>query len=205
MAKHSSRDVPGRVKFRVIEFELDGSDTALQDAIKGLSTALAGSRAQTPVKRLTSGNGALPSAVVEDSINADGAEEETQDGVSEAPETSRPRTTGKPRAVARPKVIDLDLTSGDLPLKAFLEQENPTNDSRRYLMIAYWLKHQRQITSIGTNHIYTAYRSMGWNNIPADPLLPFRNMRTQGWFDLGEKRGEYTLNHVGEGKVGNQK
>ncbi len=41
--------------------------------------------------------------------------------------------------------------------------------------------------------------------MPADPLLPFRNMKNQGWFDSGEKRGEYALNHVGEGRIGNKK
>src|SRR5690349_1633694 len=101
MAKHSLRDVPGRVKFRVIEFELDGSDVALQDAIKGLSTALAGNRTQTQVKRIASGNGAHAPAAVEEPLDPEDGEETTEEAASEETEAARPRTpraSGKPRA-----------------------------------------------------------------------------------------------------------
>ena len=65
-----------------------------------------------------------------------------------------PRGSGKPRAVARPKVIELDLSSGDTPLKPF-EQENPDTDSGRYLAIAFGSATARSF--VGMNHIYTAY------------------------------------------------
>jgi len=203
MAKQILKDDRGRVKFRVIEFELDGSDSALQDAIKGLTTAI--SDRQKTAYKLTTGNGKAALPVSDEGVDTI----ETQDIAQQVEEISevqaaRPRNAGngKPRAVARPKVIDLDLKSGDQSLKQYLETLNPETDSRRYLEIAYWFKHKRQIESIGMNHIYTAYREMGWNNVPADPLLPFRNGKNQGWFDSGAKRGEYTLNHIGEGRVG---
>ena len=70
MAKHSVRDVPGRVKFRVIEFELDGSDTAVVDAIRGLASTLTGNRGPAQVRRIASGNGHT-ATVVEDPADTD--------------------------------------------------------------------------------------------------------------------------------------
>src|SRR4051812_17009314 len=100
MAKHSSKDASGRIKFRVIEFELDGSDVTMQDAIKGLANAITGNRA--PVKRITSGNGAH--ATPEDTIDTE-AEETTEDEDSTVTEP-RPTRTRVKQTVRPPKIVE---------------------------------------------------------------------------------------------------
>ncbi len=196
MPKQQVRDERGKVKFRVIEFELDGSDSALQDAIRGLTTALTDRAGARAVQRLAAGTekatALQPIEPAPDVIEVD----------SEAlAPASAPRQARSPRAFRTPQVlVDLDLTSGPPSLREFLDGKKVDDDSRRYLAIAYWLKTHRRIESVGVDHIYTAYRFVGWN-VPKDAAKPLRNMKSRGWFSKGRARGEYAINHVGEGVI----
>lgn len=198
MAKSSSQGERGRVKFRVVEFELEGSDGSLQDALRNLANALGGNKvsykAIGPAKGGAAASPALPD------VDAD---EPEADEADDAPEPVRRSKAGKPSVSASPEIVkDLDLTSGDVPLKAFLEAKKPEGENKRYLAVAHWLKEHRKLESVGMDHVYTAYRSMGWN-VPKDALMPFRNLKQSGWVGKGAARGEYSINHVGEGVVNN--
>jgi hypothetical protein len=95
----------------------------------------------------------------------------------------------------------LDLTSGDVPLEKYCESKNPDSDSKKYLVIAAWLKQQRGIAAVTADHVHTCYRHMGWHT-PKDVLQPLRDMkRRNGWFNKGPERGEYAINHIGENEV----
>lgn len=73
-------------------------------------------------------------------------------------------------------------------------------DIKRYLVIAHWLKEHKQIDSVGIDHIYTGYRTLGWN-LPKDPLKPFHNAKSRGYFGKGTGKSEFAINHIGEGVV----
>ena len=114
---------------------------------------------------------------------------------------SKAGRTGAPR---QPVPLDLDLSSGDMSLKTFLEGKNLDTDIKRYLAIAYWFKHHRNTTAITMDHAYTAYRfvDLGWN-VPKDASGPFRAMKQKryGWMGAGAEKGSYAINHIGENEV----
>lgn len=96
---------------------------------------------------------------------------------------------------------DVDLTSGDVPLKKFVDEKNPDGDAKRYTVIAFWFKHQRNTPSITVNHIHTAYRHLKWST-PKDAGQPLRDLKSKNqWFSKGDGRGEYVINHIGENIV----
>jgi len=113
------------------------------------------------------------------------------------------KKSGAVRQYAQPQVIEVDFTSGETPLKAFLEQKSPDGDIKRYLAIAYWFRHQRDTNEISMDHAYTAYRHMGWSDWPKDVSSPFRTMKKKeyGYMRAGSNRGLYAINHIGEGVV----
>ena len=113
---------------------------------------------------------------------------------------SKQKAKNSARQFPTPQTLDLDLTTGDTPLKAFLEQKKPVGDNKRYLTIAYWLKKNLGINEIDMNHAYTCYRFVGWN-VPADAGSPLRVMKKQGWMTKGSGKGAYAINHIGENVV----
>jgi hypothetical protein len=121
------------------------------------------------------------------------------------PVSAKPKT-GKAPTLRQPQPVELDLISGEVPLKAFLEKKNPTSDVKRFLSIAYWLKEYRAINEITMDHAYTCYRHMGtgWN-VPKDASSPFRLMKTKkyGWMASGSTPGWFAINHLGENAVNN--
>lgn len=115
-----------------------------------------------------------------------------------------PVATGKPtngvrkkKRLRTPQPLDLDLVTGDKPFKDYHDEIGPKNDSRRYLVIAQWLKVYRGITEIGADHVYTCYRTMSMQ-VPQDVLSVFRGLKQQGWVESGSARGLFKINHIGE-------
>ena len=111
---------------------------------------------------------------------------------------------GGARQYPTPHAIDLDLTSGDVPLKNFLDKKNPDGDIKRYLAISYWLRKYRNIEDVSMHHAYTCYRHMGsgWQ-VPPDAAAPLRAMKRKqyGWMNAGSTKGTYAINHLGENEV----
>ena len=110
----------GRVKLRVIEFELDGSDATLQESIKGILSAIntrsSGTIRTSPA--LTAKNNADPDA--EETTEVDVNEETLSDSGTQEDENI-PREK-KQRYYKTPQIVnDLDTNSGAMPLKVFCE------------------------------------------------------------------------------------
>ncbi len=103
----------------------------------------------------------------------------------------------KKRRLRTPVAIDLDLTTGPKPFKEYFEEMAPKSDSRRYLVIAQWLKEYRSIAEIGADHVYTCYRFVGMS-VPEDLLRVFRGLKKQAWVDSGSGPGLFKINHIGE-------
>lgn len=197
-----AKEDKGKVKMTVIHFETESSNETLQENIRAIANTL--TRALAPPLRvvqvpaqLPSGNGAGNGAAHGEAPEADEYNDVIDADVTDTPK--KPKKAAA-RQLPSPEVLDLDLTSGPMPLKTFLEQKKPDEDSKRYLVIAYWFKEYRKITEITMDHAHTAYRSMGWNT-PKDASGPLRGMKKQGWMKRGSGKGAYAINHIGEGVV----
>jgi hypothetical protein len=187
-------------KIRFLLFEADGVDGNLSDIANAISSAF---RSQTPVnKAITSGAArkaaALPPIDVE-TLNDNGEDVEADETEETAPQPARsgPAKKRPPRKVT--VLPDVDLNSGDMPLAKFLESKNPTSRFDRYLAIAYWFKHNRGLDTITGDHIYTAYRKMGWTSDIPDMTQPFRDLKRAG--KGSSSKGTFTINHLGEDAV----
>lgn len=194
MAKDDQADI----EMTVIHFKTKSSNKTLEENVRAIANTLTRALAQ-PTRviqvpaQLPSGNGAA---------NGGASEADEYDDAIDADVTDVPKKPKKAaaRQLPSPEVLELDLTSGEMPLKTFLEQKKPDGDTKRYLVIAYWFKEYRKIAEITMDHAHTAYRSMGWNT-PKDASSPLRGMKKQGWMKRGSGKGAYAINHIGEGVV----
>ncbi|HEX9927281.1 MAG TPA: hypothetical protein VGB02_01930 [Pyrinomonadaceae bacterium] len=144
-----------KVKMTVIQFETESDNATLQENVRAITNTLA--RALAPQPRVIQAPPQLPNG----NGNTDNGKQSEQgslfdytddadaiDGeVTPVASKPKPKSNGAPKYTA-PKAIDLDLTSGDTPLKAFIEQKNPEGDIKRYLVIAYWFKEFRGVNEI---------------------------------------------------------
>ena len=193
----------GKVKFRFIEFELEGSDSTLEESLRNIATAIAKGSYSPRLAAVGHGQ-ALPAQAEGPSDGAATVESddaaEYDSAVEDAPGEDRPRG---PRNYRNPKVLDdLDLTSASIPLKEFCDGKKPDTELKKYLVIAAWLKEHLKVEEVTIDHIYTCYRALGWFP-PRDVAQPLRDMKSkQGWFSKGKGKGAYAINHIGLGEVG---
>jgi hypothetical protein len=204
----------GHIKFRVIEFEIDGGNATLAEGIKALTTALS----KTPVTTTAISQRALPAAtpkrtaVTEAHAPAEGelfpetdepenTEEEHQEETNgnAAPARAK-RGTGAPPPT--PEVLsDIDLNAGKVSLKDYMEQKSPPDTYERFVTIAVWYKENHNLGEVNADRIYTAYRFLDLPS-PNDVGQTLRNLKAKKkWFDKGDERGGYKVNILGLNKV----
>lgn len=201
--KSKPSETAGKVKFRVIEFELEGSDASLQESLRSLATAL------------NRGNG-IP---VSRQLKAPGIRSLTDDaelGSQEAPETEEIiESEDAEPAVPRPaspkrqaKVVTYDILTDVVfddvhpTFKEFALEKAPPKDLTKYLVVAYWFKHYKKQPDVTPAHFYTAYRLMGWK-VPRDPAQPMRELRSSrdNRLSKGAEPGSSVINQIGENAV----
>lgn len=195
----------GRVKVRVIEFEMDGSNATLRDSIRDIVGAIG--RGQVVVKQT---NTALPplseSGSGADAVSGDGedrAEMGDSSGELEGDGTAAERPArSRSRTFRSPQILEIDLTTGDQPLKAFVQETAPDSEATKYIVIAHWYKANRNINEVNGDHIHTAYRHLNWQT-PDDVSSPLRYLKARpyNYFNKGAQKGYYAINHIGENKV----
>jgi hypothetical protein len=203
-------DDKGKVKFRFVEFELEGSNTTLQESLRNIASAITHGSVNTSVRTIetksvraiappSGGNGAT-SEVIEADI------EEAGENQVAGPQRGATQKSVRRSAPRSPKILNIDLESGKVTLKDFCEPKKPTTDINKFLVIAAWFKQQCSIEEVTMDHIHTAYRHMGWHT-PADATQPLRIMKTKryGYFGKGKAKGAYAINHVGENAVSKMK
>ena len=198
MAKMHIED-KGKVKFRFVEFELEGLNSTIEESIKNIVHAM--SRGTGTVQRVLPQKPASHS-VLPGNGNADAAptmdEEVAETGIEETVEEPNVNSGSGPklRRYTQPDFLsNLDLDSGPLPFKTYAEQQNPKSDNRKYLVIAAWLKKNRNLEVISTDHVYTCNQKMGWRT-QKDVGQPFRYMKKKSYFDpVG--RNQWKLTHIG--------
>jgi hypothetical protein len=192
-----SKEKDGKGKIRVFMFEVEGSNDTLLESVRGLTGAM--NRAFGPTRVVV--QQALPPASSGGTVDyeiADDLSDDNDDGdvASSSEETnSKPKKRSAPRT---PKVLDdVDLKSGPVPLKEYMQHRNPANDYKRFLAIAAWFKEHGGVDAVSADHVYTAYRWMGWSP-PKDLNQPFRDLKSKrGWLKSGSTRGTYEINHIG--------
>jgi hypothetical protein len=198
MAKDEKALDRGRVKVRVIEFEMDGSNQTLRDSIRDIVGAIG--RAP-PIARvaLAADAKSIPSAVQEIHTEAGPLEELAAD---EDADGANPTSRAKRSPPRTPQILELDLKVGGLPLSELCQKLNLESDTDKYTVIAWWLKENLRLAEISADHIHTGYRHMKWNT-PTDAGQPLRALktRTYGYMRSGSKPGTFSLTHVGENHV----
>jgi hypothetical protein len=198
MKRIHSLGTQGRVKFRFLEFEIDGSDATLQESLKNIAAAISRSPSGTKLINSTSNKAQNEEAEAEGGEDLNETHSENNFEATPSAVEAPPRR----RAVRSPKILaDLDLSKADVSLKDFCTEKNPTTDTQKYLVIAAWLKEQLKLQEVTTDHIHTCYRTMGWHT-PKNALKPLQNMKDKnGWFSKGSATATYAINHVGENEV----
>jgi hypothetical protein len=205
MAKNvNGPDDHAKVKFRVIEFELEGANAAVENSVRNLTTVIMQKNgAVAPAKPALRGSGAGPvlpaaPAVTEVAEEPENFEQPVVGTEAEAVESSPAKPRG-PRKLPVPDVIAIDLTSGDMPFEKYCQGKKLDTDWNKCLACAMWLKEYRALPTITDDHIYTIFKFMKWP-VPGDVSGPLRGMKKQGWFTTPE-RGKYAINHLGENEV----
>jgi hypothetical protein len=198
------REDQGRVKVRIVEFELEGSNASIQESLRSLSSSLRTTKGETVISIPPTRS--VPAALEQPS-SANGGFSDPIDTllVQPAPENGRPKQNAdsKPRSkiVRSPGVLELDLAAGPVPLEQFCHSKSPDSDPAKYLVIVFWLKKYLNLPSVTVDHIHTCYRHMGWNT-PRIPVQPLRDLKSRRqWLNKGEGVGEYAINHIGENVV----
>ena len=209
MAKTPSK-VSGnaKVKFRVFEFEMDGSDESIQDTMKTLAAALTrGGHGSVPVTRRLKPDAAaaLAGAAAEADADDESTDEEDENHVEDA--IVKPTSERKASAPRKPPVVKvlpgISFTDVEPTLKAFYESKNPgKNITANYLVVAYWYKNHRGIEDLTADHFHTAFRQVGFNT-PRNAMQPIRDLRNSrdGRMMGGTAPGTSAIHHLGENYV----
>lgn len=186
-----------KVKFRIFEFEMDGSDDSIQDTMKTLAAALTrGGHGAVSVQRRIKGDEPTPPTGASEA-DADAELVDDENPVEDVV----PKATTSPKRPKKIKTYDIldDIRFDETPiaLADFVAQYSPKSDLKRYLVIALWFKEQWKLKEINDVHWYTAYKYLKWS-IPSDPAQPIRDLRASKRLSKGTAVGHAFINIIGE-------
>lgn len=198
--KGGNRAGNGNTRIRFIMLEADGSDIAdLQQIAQAITNAVRPTIIQLPPTQTTPALVQNSTHGIEPPAALPSAEIQTPEESHAVPARKAPGN-GQKRKLPVPTVLELDLVSGPMPFTRFVQDKKPSDHSKRYLVIAAWLKEHRQLNEISIHHIYTCYRKLNLS-VVADVAGVFRGAKKQGWFYAGSEPGMYAINHIGLGLV----
>jgi hypothetical protein len=195
-------------------FSLSGDRATMQDGFRTMSETLDRVAPQTRVQPPRISGPAVGQSLLPFADGALGAElpdttgdernghdENALDGGSALPPPAGSSSSrGLKKAFKSPVVLD-DLRFDVSPTLREVFGPNPVEEiTKRYLVIADYVKKYKKIDEVTMDHIHTGFRAMGWNT-PEDAGSPLRGMLRKQWFSKGSKRGFFKINHIGEGEV----
>ena len=202
-----------RVKLRWMELDVEGGTTDLVEGFKSFAMTLRGAGGMLPGRALAAPKptgSASTTAVIDeppaepeslpDATAMDASDEDPPEPAIDEGADSRKR---RPAPKAPKFLNDVDLTKAPVQLNVFVQEKNPGGDMDKYAVIAAWFKQQLSTEEITIDHIFTAYKALGWQaQLPDDLSQTFRNLKSnKNWFDSGSKRGTYKINWNGESAV----
>jgi hypothetical protein len=208
-------DGKGKIKFRymdserVVDFSVENmTGVAVTDGLHSIANALAGRTlpraGQNPKRTLA----AAPAVEVEEGVETPAEESSEQEVLEAEQEEIEEQETPKPKRVQKPKAPKLlgtpKLTDAKVPLEDFMKQKNPDAMWDKYAVVAVWYKQEFQITEISIDHIFTAFKHLGWESqLPTDISTPLKNLTyKRQWFDAGGEKSTFAINWLGESEVG---
>jgi hypothetical protein len=198
MARGSSGKADGgnnRIRFVMLEADLN--DGNFQQITQAIANAV--KPAQAPV-RLLSGAQAAPISALDpeleeaEYVSSENGDESDGNGTQPA---SRPR---RQRAPQVPTVLDIDLSSGDVPWEDYARDKNPKKETKRFLTVCRWFKDHRKKDAIGVDEVYTCYRKAGWPYGIKDFDAVFRLLKKNQYVKR-VSAGQYAINQLGESVV----
>ena len=202
MAKKAYSESGERSRVRFIMVDFDGTSSDLQQLAQTFANAVKAPQSVVVTLPAPQQNGhppALPHAQPAEQPGLFDEVEAAEQGAEPAAPVARPQNGTKKKPKLRTPVVltDLNLTDGDKPFEKYVEEQTPRKHSKRYLVIAQWLKECRNITEVGADHVYTCYRHLSLS-VPDDVLSVFRAMKKQGWVTEGSEPGMFKINHIGK-------
>jgi hypothetical protein len=178
---------PSKIRFIMLEADLNDGD------LSQLTDAITAALRPAPVQqRLLVSNG----------VSADRNDDSIEDVEAEVIEDEQPitrSTPARPKKTKSPEVLDLDLDTA-VSFIDFATARNPTNDQKRYLVIAEWFKRHRETPAITMNHVYTCYRKIKWPTNIADFDAGLRALKGRKLMSRTAP-GTYAINHLGTAEV----
>jgi hypothetical protein len=195
MAKQTKApEKAGRVKIRLVEFEVEGNDQSIQESLKSIAAALNRGASASAVRPVYLASGNQNEEEFDEEL-----EEGEEEGVIESTSTRVPRA---PKKTPTPNILEINFAEVSPTLKEFVAQTNPKQVLQRYLVVAYWYKHTRGIADLTQDHFFTAFRHLQWP-VPKDPSGPIRDLRHKRRTQMGSGStpGTSTINHIGENIV----
>jgi len=170
----------------------------LTNAIKPAPSFLRGALSVRPAA-----SAVIAPADTNGAMNTAEAEVESLDedlGADMHAETGRAaKGTAKPRNYRKPQPIDMDMASNGKPFKEFAAAKGATTHRAKYLVAAAWLHDFAKIETITADHVFTCYKTAGWNFDVTDPTVTFRQLKKEGLGVL--KHGKFSVNHLGLAEV----
>jgi hypothetical protein len=203
MAKNQgSGEDRAKVKLRITEFELEGSNASVESSIRQITQALNGRNGITQTKVLP---GKQPKELAVPEPGVDLEEEEVQTQSEEgADEETAPIAAGKPKRPVKLPVPeykhDLDLTGTGVSFKDFVASKKIKAQATRYLVAAFWLKDHGNNPTINIHKVYTCYKTAGWPTKLTDWDNIFRQLIRNN-FIRRVSSGEYSITPLGENEV----
>lgn len=202
MAKHDIKEDKAKVRFRFFDFELEGSNAALESTVRTMATTLARREGNgNTAKALKQAVTALPDghiAQAEDDVDEDVEVE----SVAEAPTEAAVRTRTTRTSVEQPKFLgELDIKSADVSLQDFIASHDVgETDWKRCVGIAMWFKHHMKSDTVTIDHIFTGYRIMGWK-LPKRIRQPLNDATNKKQWFKRAGAGNYSITYLGEDEI----
>jgi hypothetical protein len=191
----------GKIKFRFVEFEMDGNDSTLEEGLKSIAAALNRGIGPGSVKMIRhNGADATTKDVPAETPDEMALDEENPEEEGEA---RTPRAPAAPRKISPRRVVEsFKLDDVSPTLKEFAAEKEPQSDLKKYLVIAHWAKEYKKMEELTPDHFYTAYKHMSWTS-PKDFAQPMRDLINPrvGRFSTGSASGTAKINHLGENAV----
>lgn len=206
MRKNDKRSAPSdsKLKFRVIEFEVEGDSTAIHEGLRSIQAAIARPKVQSlPEHYVAIGSGPIDVATPDEFPKPASADPSATVEQSDA-ESSEPSPVRRspPRREKLPDPLEeLDIQSGPVSLKNFYAEKSPNSIQATFLVLIYWLKKYRNYEVVGPSHIFTCYSLLELPT-PKSFRSPLRDMKKRNkWLEKAEGVGEYRLTLLGHSAV----
>jgi hypothetical protein len=196
-----------KIRFRFVDIEMENVNESITEGLKSLAGALSRSHVIAVPARQIAAPKATPAGktVIEAEEEAEllTPEEPSEEEIDESETEVTPVQNGKPKKKYAPKapkfLSDIDLTTASVKLEDLVQEKNPDDMMAKYTVIAFWFKEYLSIEEITVDHIFTAFKHLGWQSqMPDDPSQTFRNAKSlKSWFDKGSGKGAYKINWNG--------